>query len=113
MSSQSLGIDLLVTVQRKALNRILSKRFNFLFVTNQHIVRPQKQVPNDKYWKSSEMPQLHYFDFKEAQNINSLSLSYAYLHLNGINVKFLPRFRSRSMSYSAFCNNCSYESQSA
>lgn len=113
ISCQSLGLDLLVTVQRKALNRILSKRFNFLFVTNQHIIRPQQQVPNDKYWKSSEIPQLHYFDVKHPQNVNSLSLSYAYLHLKGLNVKFLPRFRSSSMSYSTFCNNCSYESQSA
>ncbi len=113
ISCKSLGIDLLVTVQRKALNRILSKRFNFIFVTNQHIITPQKQVPNDKYWKSSEMPQLHYLNVKSTHNINSMNRSSHYLDLKGIDVEFLPRLRTSSTAYPFVHHVGSYESQSA
>ena len=79
--SQILGIDLWVTVQRKALNRILAKQLRLSFVTNQTVVTPQKEVPKDNYWHSSELPQIHYLDVKDSQNVNAFSLFYSYLHL--------------------------------
>ncbi len=111
--SHSLEVDVWATVQRKALNRILAKRFRLSFISNTQILRPKKEVPKDKYWESSEMPQIHYLDLKKDQNINSFGLFYAYLHLQGIHLKFLPRFRSLSMPFSTFYNNCCHQSQSA
>ncbi len=111
--SHRLEVNVWATVQRKALNRILAKRFRLSFISNTQVIRPQKEVPKDKYWDSSEMPQIHYLDLKNEQNINSFSLFYAYLHLQGINLKFLPRFRSLSMPFSTFYNSCCHQSQSA
>lgn len=111
--SHSLEVDVWATVQRKALNRILAKRFRLSFISNTKVIRPQKEVPKDKYWNSSEMPQIHYLDLKKSQNINAFGLFYAYLHLQGINLKFLPRFRSLSMPFSTFYNNCCPQSKSA
>jgi hypothetical protein len=105
MMCQILGIDLLVSVQRKALNRILSKQFCFLFLTNKIIISPQKEVPNDNYWKSSELPQIHYLDIKHPQNTNTFNLLHPYLSLIGINLDFFPRFQSVSVPFSTFYNN--------
>ncbi len=103
--SQILGIDLWVTVQRKALNRILAKQLRLSFVTNKTIVTPQKEVPKDNYWNSSELPQIYYLDVKSSQNINAFSLFYSYLHLMGVRWKFLSQFQSKPLTFSAFYQN--------
>ena len=113
MISQILGIDLWVTVQRKALNRILAKQLRLSFVTNKTVVTPQKEVPKDNYWNSSELPQIYYLDLKDSQNVNAFTLFYSYLHVMGVRWQFLSRFQSNPLPFSAFYKNFHQQSQCA
>lgn len=110
---QILGIDFWVTVQRKALNRILTKRLRLGFFPNEFVMKPQKEVPNDNYWNSSELPKIYYLDLKDSENINAFSLFSPYLSLMGVRWKFLSRFQSDSLPFSTFYNQFYHQSQCA
>lgn len=92
--TQVLGINFLTTVQHDLVHRLLTKNLYLPFVENQIITTPQKNIPNDNYWRSSKSPKIYYFNIKDSQAISLAHSFFTYLNLIGIDFKFSSRLSS-------------------
>jgi len=100
--ARSMGRTFCVTIQRKALYRILTKHLHLPIFPNKTITDTQGEVPDDTYWHGSEKPQLYYIDGTSAETIEAMNSYFFYLTSIGISTKFHSRFDSDSTSYAQF-----------
>lgn len=99
---RSLGKNFGVSVQRKALNRIITKHLHLPFFSNPEITQVQGEVPQDAYWQDGENPQLYYLDYTDPQTIESMNSYLFYLNSVGIQTSFMSRFHPQPTSYAQF-----------
>lgn len=98
----SLNIRYYTTVQHKFLVRILTKKLNLPFWTNNSIVNPSGNIPNDKYWQQEEKPRIYYLDCHNEQVVQACDSYFYYLNLMGIKVTFSPLVSKKKIHYSSF-----------
>ncbi|ELR98202.1 hypothetical protein [Gloeocapsa sp. PCC 73106] len=99
---RSLGKTFGVSVQRKALNRIITKHLHLPFFANPEITEVQGEVPQDAYWQDGEQPQLYYLDYTNPGTIESMNSYLFYLNSIGIQTSFMSRFHPQPTSYAKF-----------
>jgi hypothetical protein len=56
------NIQFLVSIQRRALSRMLTKKMKLPFFLNEAIEQPSQELPRDKYWDGGEIPRLYYLE---------------------------------------------------
>jgi len=102
MLIRSLGRTLGVSIQRKALNRILIKQLHLPLYANPEINEIQGSVPNDNYWQDGENPHLYYLDYTDPQTVESMNSFLFYLNSIGIHTNFMSRFHGQPTTYAKF-----------
>lgn len=100
--ARSLGRTFGVSVQRKALNRIITKHLHLPFFTNPVITEVEGEVPQDNYWQDGEQPQLHYLNYTNPETIESMNSFLFYFNSIGIQTNFMSRFHPQPTSYAQF-----------
>mgnify|MGYP005838227085 CR=1 FL=1 len=109
--TRSLGKKFGVSVQRKALNRILIKHLHLPFYPNPEVKEIQGNVPQDNYWQDGEQPSLYYLDYTDAQTVESMNSYLFYLNSIGIQTNFMSRFHPQPTSYAKFRKSSLFNKQ--
>ena len=111
--SRTLGIKFWTTIQRQALNRILTKKLDLPFLLNEIVTSPCGNLPNDKYWNNSEQPMIYYLDLLNFQTLKAFNSFLCYLNAIGVDLKFLSRYQQHHLSYREFLKNAYLEENCA
>lgn len=99
---RSLGKTFGVSIQRKALHRILTKHLHLPFFLNPQVEEFQGEVPQDAYWRSGEKPRLYYIDYTNTETVETMNSYLFYLSSIGISTEFISRFHPQPTSYAKF-----------
>lgn len=99
---RSLGRSFGVSVQRKALNRILTKQLHIPFFHNPKVKEIQGTVPQDNYWQDGEQPTLCYLDSTNRETTETMNSYLVYLNSIGIQTNFMSRYHPQPTSYAQF-----------
>lgn len=99
---RSIGKTFCVTIQRKALYRIISKHLHIPFYKNELVRDIQWDIPKDRYWQGKELPRLYYLNLIAPETIESIDACFVYLNSLGFKTKFYPRFQEPLPGYAKF-----------